>query len=100
MKRSAIEKLRFFVSGKDDQNSVSPVKSENLVAENLVGENLVRPTARRNLVRPSRPRPHPIYGRPKPPPPDLGLVILGVIFWPVAVAVLIFKNASANKFRP
>ena len=73
-----------------NQNPVGDIK----------GENLVTPTARRNPVRTIRAQRHPIYDRPKPPPSDALLVILGVIFWPIALALFVFKNSSANRFRP
>jgi hypothetical protein len=89
---------------------VSPIKTENPVteikAENPVKhirpENLVRPINRQNLVRPvkrSTDR-HPIYGRPKPSPSDAWMIVLGLIFWPITLSLLVLKNASANRFRP
>lgn len=77
-------------------NSVSEIKSENSVRE-IKGENLVRRAARPAYARA---RQHPIYDRPKPPPSNALVIILGVIFWPIALALYVLKNASANRFRP
>ena len=81
------------------KNSVSEIKEKNSVG-NIRGQNLVRPIERRNLVRASRPQRHPIYDRPKPPPSNTLVIVLGVIFWPIALALYVLKNATANKFRP
>lgn len=87
--------------GSVNENPVREIKAENPVRD-IRPENLVRPINRQNLVRPVK-RPtgrHPIYGRPKPSPSDAGIVILGLIFWPVALALMVLKNSSANRFRP
>ena len=79
-------------------------RGQKLVNQNPVAdiktENPVRPIGRQNPVRPIRAQRHPIYDRPKPPPSNALVVILGVIFWPIALALFVFKNASGNKFRP
>jgi hypothetical protein len=74
----------------DVKNLVSDIKGQNLVSENLVSpvkkQNLVRPISRQT----SR---HPIYGRPKPPPSNAAVIVLAVIFWPVALAALVIGKS-------
>lgn len=36
---------------------------------------------------------HPIYKRPKPPMANGGLIVLGVIFWPIALVLLIVQKS-------
>lgn len=64
-----------------NQNSVSPVKAQNSVRD-IKAQNLVRP-----IKRPATR--HPIYDSPKPTPPNALVVILGIVFWPIALAFLI-----------
>jgi hypothetical protein len=81
------------------KNSVSPIKTE-IPVQDIKAENPVKPIERRNLVRATRPQKHPIYDRPKPPPSNALVIVLGVIFWPIALALYVLKNATANRFRP
>lgn len=87
--------------GAINKNSVRDIKDENSV-ESIKTENLVRPINRQNLVRPVKRSTgrHPIYGRPKPSPSDAWMIVLGLIFWPITLSLLVLKNASANRFRP
>ncbi len=63
------------------ENSVSPVKPQNSVRD-IRAQNLVRP-----IKRPATR--HPIYDSPKPTPPNALIIILGIVFWPIALAFLI-----------
>jgi hypothetical protein len=80
---------------------VSPIKTENPVTE-IKAENPVKHIRPENLVRPVKRSTgrHPIYGRPKPSPSDAWMIVLGLIFWPITLSLLVLKNASANRFRP
>jgi hypothetical protein len=81
------------------KNPVAEIKTEIPVAD-IKAQNPVKPIERRNLVRATRPQRHPIYDRPKPPPSNALVIVLGVIFWPIALALYVLKNATANRFRP
>jgi hypothetical protein len=72
------------------ENSVGDIKGQN-----LVNENLVSPIKRQNLVRPisRQTARHPIYGRPKPPPSNAAVIVLAVIFWPVALVALVISKS-------
>jgi hypothetical protein len=81
------------------KNPVAEIKTENPVRD-IKGENLARPTTRQTPARATRPQRHPIYDRPKPPHSNALVVVLGVIFWPIALALYVLKNSTANRFRP
>lgn len=73
--------------------------NQNLVQE-IREKNSVRDIKAQNLVRPIR-RPtarHPIYDRPKPPPSNALVIILGIVFWPIALVFLIgAKSLEATR---
>lgn len=73
-----------------NQNSVSDIQDKNSVRD-IRAQNLVRP-----IRRPSGR--HPIYDRPKPPPSNALVIILGIVFWPIALVFLIgAKSLEATR---
>ncbi len=85
----------------DGKNSVRDIKAQNLV-ETIKTENPVKPIRSQNSVQPVRrvPSRHPIYGRPKPEASNISILILGFIFWPIALVVMIASNSLANTRKP